>query len=1067
MTTGNTTLLGLALPVQGELDGTWGDVVNQQITELLDTAVAGTTTLNTDADVTLTTTVLAANQARQAVLLWTANGTTTRNITAPAQSKAYIVINASAGTQSIVVRGAGPTTGVTIIKGERALVAWNGSDFVKIGSTSGAGTFTDLTVTGNTILGDAAGDTITVNGATTFVNVSPTITPGTANGVAYLNGSKVLTTGSALTFDGTNLSVPAEVYRTSATSYLRLSGGDGAGSGANVLAFGQSHASAPGRLVLSAVGTGDLINATINGAHLWQINSAEQMRLTSTGLGIGTSSPGFKLQVIGTSQMSLSAAGTQQALQLNNSDTTAGTQAVKLGFSSAGVTKASINAAVYGNDYMTFNVGSDTERMRLDSSGNLGIGTSSPGAKLEIAQSADNTDGPKLRIANNGNTLSNGQLIGGIDFYNGDDSGTGNAVGAYIYSYTNDATVPVSSQDMRFATGGTATRMTLDSSGNLGLGVTPSAWGDMKALQINSFGSAVAAWNTNRNTYILSNAYYDTSFKFSTTATASAVYYNASGETGVHSWHTAGAPASRTAGNAISFTQAMTLDASGNLGVGVTSVTAPGASRQGIQVASAAGGAVLLGQSATATNNARVLGANSGAELLLAGGAGNPVTIYTDGTERARITSGGDVGIGTSSPSERLDVYLNSTGNISAKVGNTSGSVQLLQSNGIAYLYTAANQPIAFSTNNTERMRLDSAGNLGLGVTPSAWTTVTPVFQMGRASFYGFSNEARMSANFFFNGADRYIANGFATSYNQADGAHRFFTAPSGTAGNAITFTQAMTLDSSGRLMVGYTSNTDGSALQINANSVGSTVYTAAFNNSSTSTSAYNAIRLAQGASGSAVGILGTGGSAVGNTAFQNTFGIGTQTTHALTFITADTERARITSGGDLLVGTTTANARLTLQQSGSQDVIRVNIGTGGSGYVVIGSGTTMGAAYFQTSSGFAGQITCSGTTTSYATSSDYRLKENIQPMTGALAKVQALKPCTYKWKADGSDGEGFIAHELAEVVPQCVTGEKDAVDEDGNPKYQGIDTSFLVATLTAAIQELKAEFDAYKATHP
>ena len=87
--------------------------------------------------------------------------------------------------------------------------------------------------------------------------------------------------------------------------------------------------------------------------------------------------------------------------------------------------------------------------------------------------------------------------------------------------------------------------------------------------------------------------------------------------------------------------------------------------------------------------------------------------------------------------------------------------------------------------------------------------------------------------------------------------------------------------------------------------------------------------------------------------------------------------------------------------------------------------------------------------------------------MTGALAKVAALKPCTYKWKVDGSDGEGFIAHELAEVCPQAVTGEKDAVDSEGNPQYQGIDTSFLVATLTAAIQELKAEFDAYKATHP
>jgi hypothetical protein len=74
--------------------------------------------------------------------------------------------------------------------------------------------------------------------------------------------------------------------------------------------------------------------------------------------------------------------------------------------------------------------------------------------------------------------------------------------------------------------------------------------------------------------------------------------------------------------------------------------------------------------------------------------------------------------------------------------------------------------------------------------------------------------------------------------------------------------------------------------------------------------------------------------------------------------------------------------------------------------------------------------------------------------MTGALATVAQLKPVTYKWKADGSDGQGFIAHELQAVVPDCVTGDKDAVDDEGKPKYQGVDTSFLVATLTAAIQE-------------
>lgn len=77
--------------------------------------------------------------------------------------------------------------------------------------------------------------------------------------------------------------------------------------------------------------------------------------------------------------------------------------------------------------------------------------------------------------------------------------------------------------------------------------------------------------------------------------------------------------------------------------------------------------------------------------------------------------------------------------------------------------------------------------------------------------------------------------------------------------------------------------------------------------------------------------------------------------------------------------------------------------------------------------------------------------------MTGALGVVAQLNPVTYTWKTDGSDGQGFIAHELQEVVPDCVIGEKDAVDVDGKPEYQGVDTSFLVATLTAAIQEQQA----------
>lgn len=201
-----TPLLGLALPTQGDLDGTWGTTVNDSITTLLDSSVAGTTTLSTDADVTLTTTNGASNQARNAVILWTAsNGATTRNITAPAQSKAYTVINA--GTGSIVIRGSGPTTGVTVPSGKRAIVAWNGSDFVltaplgnysyaitdAANTFSGANTFTaKQTFTGSTT---ALAEVLT--NAAEPITVSATAATGTINYYATSQSVVYLTSNAA------------------------------------------------------------------------------------------------------------------------------------------------------------------------------------------------------------------------------------------------------------------------------------------------------------------------------------------------------------------------------------------------------------------------------------------------------------------------------------------------------------------------------------------------------------------------------------------------------------------------------------------------------------------------------------------------------------------------------------------------------------------------------------------------------------------------------------------------------------------------------------------------------
>jgi hypothetical protein len=144
MTTAYSALLGLALPVTGELSGTWGDTVNNYITAYLDAAVAGTNTISTDADVTLTKTTnasLSGTSSQYAVILWTAAGTATRTIIAPAASSGsrqyYLVVNKST-TQNIKLCGTGPTTGVTIGASNSAICVWNGSDFVKVSGSGGA-----------------------------------------------------------------------------------------------------------------------------------------------------------------------------------------------------------------------------------------------------------------------------------------------------------------------------------------------------------------------------------------------------------------------------------------------------------------------------------------------------------------------------------------------------------------------------------------------------------------------------------------------------------------------------------------------------------------------------------------------------------------------------------------------------------------------------------------------------------------------------------------------------------------------------------------------------------------
>lgn len=190
--------------------------------------------------------------------------------------------------------------------------------------------------------------------------------------------------------------------------------------------------------------------------------------------------------------------------------------------------------------------------------------------------------------------------------------------------------------------------------------------------------------------------------------------------------------------------------------------------------------------------------------------------------------------------------------------------------------------------------------------------------------------------------------------------------------------------------------------------------------------------------------------------------------TNVMSFSTNAGERFRVLPDGEMRIGTTAA----------SPFTVQVNVdGTAKTGGVyvkqdtaasyclmlqnVATSGTRNLVGFYKDGTTRVGYISHDGTNTTYSTSSDYRLKEQVQPMKNRLELVKKLRPSTFVWKDGQIPGQGFIAHELKELVPEAVSGEKDAVDGDGNPVYQGVDLSFLVATLTAAIQELAAKVEA------
>lgn len=414
--------------------------------------------------------------------------------------------------------------------------------------------------------------------------------------------------------------------------------------------------------------------------------------------------------------------------------------------------------------------------------------------------------------------------------------------------------------------------------------------------------------------------------------------------------------------------------------------------------------------------------------------AADTIAFTEGGVESMRIDSSGNVGIGTSSPGSKLQINDSTAARID--LVNTNGTTGRASAvNGTFFVGTTTSHPTAFITGDTERMRIDSSGNVGIG-------TSSPATRLN--VFSSTTNTARIrvtgtgSTNGNFRGYEFGSSGGFSGGIFQDEGtsALSFWSTSSG---------ESMRITSGGDLCVGTTSAINSG--KVNIQTPGTAIPGLSIYSPSTTNGAQ--LYLSD------------------NNYSASIYTIPSGVSTSLGFTVAGSERMRIDSSGNLLVGTNSNPAD-------ANTFIGIVYTPGVNYGITIKAANTSGGTavnFRNPAGGQVGSIGTGNTSTTYATSSDYRLKENIAPMTGALEKVSQLKPVTYNWKADGSAGQGFIAHELQAVVPDCVTGKKDAVetytDEEGNkqtrPVYQGVDTSFLVATLTAAIQEQQAMIEELK----
>jgi hypothetical protein len=462
---------------------------------------------------------------------------------------------------------------------------------------------------------------------------------------------------------------------------------------------------------------------------------------------------------------------------------------------------------------------------------------------------------------------------------------------------------------------------------------------------------------------------------------------------------------------------------------------------------------------------------------------------------------------------------VNDTAVIDFRHNGITGSQ--IKSTAIEDFSTSANRSsdLSFHVRNNgtiiDAAHINASGNLGIGVVPESWTSTRPALQIGtQSSLSSYNTDGRtlLSTNAYHDSVSNrweYIANDHAMQYEQYQGLHRFQVAPSGTADAAISWTTAMEIDNSGRVSIGRSSDVTAKCLELQPpaqiSDFGSYILNIGGDEADDAVGTKSGIGFgytstARPAAPATIGYetKNTSGGTYGDLYFATRATSGTE---------QPTERMSIDSNGNILsqFGSAVGYG----QTSGSGGMCyRNEYGSAGGALIVTNDADTgwssMYLNKFDWSSGKddrmmqfsingngVGYIRSTSSGTSFVTSSDYRLKENVVPMIGSIDRVKALKPSRFNFIVDADKTvDGFLAHEAQEVVPECVTGTKDAMkdeeyevtaavyevrDEDDNvtteaaeavmgtrsvPDMQGIDQSKLVPLLVAALQEAIARIE-------